>query len=355
MDVDKRLESCIRDVKDNMIYAKRNKEIINDFIKSCKSKGLTKHRTVFYLAKLKKICEIHRKNFDKWGKEDVELVMEEVNKRGYKQWTIEDYKCTLKVFFRWLNNLDPNDPSPKIVSWMTKETPQNGLRREDLLTRDEITRIINAAKTIESKALISVLAAGPRPSEVFSIRLKDVRDEGEYIKMYVRGKMHKKMGERQIYIGFFMRGHQDFVRMWLREHPGKGDSEKRLFPGLNNENMRMRLIRFAERAGIEKKVWPYLIRHVFGTWAYGHYEGAYARRLLGHAAGSKMESVYCHLSESDLVDRLMGKKTDDEKPQEVDKMEIAREVLNIMAKMPEYGELALKAVDIWRQKKDTHP
>ena len=56
-----------------------------------------------------------------------------------------------------------------------------------------------------------------------------------------------------------------------------------------------------------KRVWLYLFRHTAGTRYYGKYEGSYARRLMGHAAGSKMEEVYCHLNEEDIEARLLGK------------------------------------------------
>jgi integrase len=48
-----------------------------------------------------------------------------------------------------------------------------------------------------------------------------------------------------------------------------------------------------------KRVWLYLFRHTAGTRYYGKYEGSYARRLMGHAAGSKMEE--------DIEAHLLGK------------------------------------------------
>jgi hypothetical protein len=82
--------------------------------------------------------------------------------------------------------------------------------------------------------------------------------------------------------------------------------------------MRIIIERIADKSGIMntnkngkflggKRVWPYLFRHTFGTWAYSRHNSTYARRLMGHAAGSKMESVYCHLSEEDLENVLLGK------------------------------------------------
>lgn len=303
-----RLKLLIAEIENDKVYTPENRKLILSFVDTCRSRQLTDRRIVFYLNRLKRICQFRRKDFSKWTREDVEATMGKVNDYGYKAWTIENYKTTFKVFFRWLHKLDRTDPTPRIVSWLSRETPPNTLRKEDLLTRDEINRMIGATGNIKWKCLIATLAAGPRPSELFSIRIRDVLDEGEFVKVYVRGKMHRKMGERCIYVGFYIKGHDDYIRMWIREHPERSNPEAQLIPRLNNANLLKNIRIFAQKAGIERRVWPYLFRHTFGTWVYGNYESAYARRLMGHAAGSKMESVYCHLSETDIVERLLGRK-----------------------------------------------
>jgi len=312
MKYEKRLDKLLKE----KTFTPKNKKHISGFVKTCRSKHITSQRIVFYLERLRRISEFHSKDFDKWKREDVEKVMRKVHGMDYKPWTVEAYKTTLKVFFRWLNGLDKSDPTPRLVSWLTRETPKNWLRREDLLTKEEIKQMISAEKTLLGKALISILSSGPRPSEVLSIKISDVSDEGKYIKAYVRGKMLKKTGERAIFIGFFVEGLDDIVRNWIKYHPDKRPGSK-LFPGLYNENMIGIVKRASKRAGIKRKVWPYLFRHTYGTWCYGNYNSAHARRLMGHTAGSKMEGVYCHLNEDDIINVLTGK-TEREKPIDIE-------------------------------------
>ena len=301
-----RYERRLETIKKLKVFTPKNRKLLSDFVETSRSKNITAQRIVFYLERLKRIAEFHKGDWDKWTRKDIEKVMRAVNEQGYKPWTIEAFKTTFKVFWRWMHKLDTSDPAPKIVSWLVRDSPKNGLRKEELLTREEINRMIAAEKSLEGKALLACLAAGPRPSELLSIRLCDITDEGNYIKCYVRGKMHRKTGERAIFIGFFIQGSDELIRNWIKFHPER-DGNNKLFPGMYNERMINIVARAAREAKIKKKAWPYLFRHTYGTWAYGSYNSAHARRLMGHSAGSKMEGIYCHLNEDDIVNVLTGK------------------------------------------------
>jgi integrase len=190
--------------------------------------------------------------------------------------------------------------------------------------------MLNATNNPMHKALIAVLNTGARPGEVLGIRLKDITEINGLVKIYVFGKMGKKMGERPLYLTEYI----DEFKSWVRRHPQRYDPKSPLFINLKGIlkyiSMDKIVKRLALRAGIMrykrdengriirnekghaeiegKRVWLYLFRHTAGTRFYGKYEGSYARRLMGHAAGSKMEAVYCHLNEEDIEARLLGKR-----------------------------------------------
>ena len=299
-----------------------NKGYCIAFVKSCDSMGRSVHTKNKYLDKVRYISDVvPNKDFKKWTRKDVEAVFTKLRTHT-KSWTIESYKAFFKSFWRYINGIASNEPSPKCVKWLQAETPSNGIEKEDLLTRDEIQRMWDSTKNIEWKALIAVLCSGTRPNECLTITLGNIHDNGEILKIYVRAKpvKGKKESTRAIYPGFFMKGqgHKDIIRQWANAHPKKSDKSARLFDGMTYSNMRMITERLAERAGIMqtngkgkylggKKIFPYLYRHSFGTWAYSKHNSAYARRLMGHSPGSKMEGVYCHLAEEDLEDMLLGK------------------------------------------------
>lgn len=328
--VKKRVQNQIKEINESDLYTPHNKQLILEFINRCKARNLSDHRICFYLDRLKKIAKIRKKDFKDWETKDTEYVMAKLSEGNYKANTIDDHKVCFKFFFRWLYGLESSDPAPKCVSWLTRENSLTNIRREDLLTRKDIMDMMNATNNPMHKALVSVYYGGPRPGEVPRIQMKDINEiDNRLIKIYVIGKMGKRMGERSLYLMDFL----DEFRSWVRRHPKKHDPNALLFHcsrgPLNYANMEKIIKRLATRAGIMryrkdsngknarnsrgkveiegKKVWLYLFRHTAGTRYYGTYEGSYARRLMGHAAGSKMEAVYCHLSEQDIEARLLGK------------------------------------------------
>jgi len=305
-----RVENLLRQSQESDIYTPDNKKLILEFYNTCKAKGLSTDRICFYLNRLKLIAKIRKKDFKEFDRKDVEAVMAEVGSRGYSPHSVECIKTTFKAFFRWLNELERTDPSPKIVRWLHSENIPSKLKKEDLITKKEMADMLNASNNPMHKALLAVLWAGPRPGEALTIKLENIKKIDGLIKIYVSGKMGKKQGKRPIYI----LDYQQELLSWLRGHPRRHDPEASLFLvesgkkrlGYNSANHIV--ARMAKRAGLKKgKVPLYRFRHGAGTRYYGKYEGSYARRLMGHAAGSKMEAVYCHLSEQDVEARLLGK------------------------------------------------
>jgi integrase len=223
-----------------------------------------------------------------------------------------------------------------------------------LLTKKDIKDMLNATNQPMYKALIAVLNAGARPGEVLGIRLKDIKELNGLIKIYVTGKMVKIMGERPLYLIEYI----DEFKSWVRRHPRKYDPNAMLFLGRNGAlkyaNMTKIVERLAIRAGIMKfkrdetgkiirnskgvaeiegkRIWLYLFRHTAGTRYYGKYEGSYARRLMGHAAGSKMEAVYCHLNEEDIEARLLGKSMPEDNEPDIPSIEKETEELVALGK-----------------------
>lgn len=345
---------------------KSNRKYVEDFISSCDAQGLTVHSKIKYMDKARYISDVvPGKDFREWSKKDVEDVFKRLRSHA-RPWTVDSYVAFFKSFWRYINGLASSDPAPEAVRWLRHETPETELKKEDLLKRDDVVRMMERTHDPKMKALLAVLCTGARPSEIMSIALDGIHDEGELMKIYVRAKPVKGRKDklRPIYPGFWVKGdgHKEAIRLWLKFRPAAGKGSM-LFDEMNTYALRAAVRRMAERAGIARydettgkltkgrDVWPYLFRHSFGTWAYSSYNSAYARRLMGHAPGSKMEGVYCHLAEEDLEDALLGRKKSEEDPQDIDRMEVAQEVLNIMATMPQYGELVKIAVQRWKDKK----
>ena len=350
--VENRVENLIKEVKDTDLHTPKNKKLVLEFVNTCKAKNLTAHRISFYLGKLKMIAKILKKDFKTWERKDVESVMAKLGDKGYSPWTLENIKTTFKVFYRWIYGLESTDPAPKLVRWLSKNHIPSKIRKEDLLTKKDIADMMNATNKPMHKALIAVLNAGPRPGEVLGIRIRDITELNGLIKIYVRGKMGRKMGDRPIYLIAYT----NEFKAWVRRHPERSNPDAKLFTGPGGElrypNMTKIIERLAQRAGIRKRINCYLFRHTAGTRYYGKYEGSYARRLMGHASGSKMEGVYCHLNEEDIEARLLGKKYPEDKEPDIPTVENEiQELIELGKSIKKLAEMHPEVINLERLEK----
>ena len=328
-----------------------NKKAIIDFVRSCKAEGLSANRTLTILYRLKTIIElVPKKDFRAFTRKDIEKVLIEVGKTksAWNKWT---YVSVIKKFWRWLYGLSSQDRAPDCVAWIKKETPPNKVRKEDLITPQEFRAMLREARTLLAKAVIAFLyETGARPGELRSARLSDVSVKDGYIKVYVTGKMAKKQGRRAVYI---VRNY-DILKAWLDTHPLKSQDaylfmtkSRGKYVPLGYESLKKILIRAAKKAGIEKRVYPYLLRHTAGTRFYGKYGTVYARRLMGHEAGSSMEKVYCHLAEEDVEAVVLGvkpKEHDEDEMETARKLEAVDRIMDMLADNPEFIRLVDEAV-----------
>lgn len=285
----------------------KNREDIIKFFNHLEAKGRSSRTVKKVWDRLKLLVKfIPNKDFKDFTQEDFEMVLASLRKR-YSDWSIVTAQKVYRSYWRWLYGLDKRDRPPKVVDWFEIETPPTRLTKQDLLTKKEKDSIISATNNIMQKALISVLCAGPRPGEILGMTLGDVTDEKEFIKIYAKdGKMRKKIGQRPVYVIDYA----DFLRAWLSSHPMKSKKEAPLFVTkngpLHSRNLNLIVKRLAKKAGIKKRVWPYIFRHGYGTMVYSKYGASHGKRLMGHKT-LKQESVYVHLDESDLEARLLGK------------------------------------------------
>ena len=313
--------------------SERNKELFFEFTNSCLANGLSKHRIIIYLRHLRNIAIYSDVNFDKnMGKKDMEKVMSKImNSDRYSEWSKETFKTTVKRYFGWLYELEHGDPLPDVVRWIRGTTPPNKLTKEDLITREEVQKMIDSTDKMMYKALISTLYEGVlRPGELLSMRINDVVFEERYLTINVSGKMEKKTGKRTVpFVNSY-----DLLRAWIDQHPFKkekdhplwivttqqkfikdGKEVKDLYGKVISLRFLNKLIKdLAKKAGVKtyknkqgsltSKVYPYLFRHSGGTGMYKDYGEAIAKRLMGHSASSKMAAVYNHLNDSDVMDAV---------------------------------------------------
>ena len=281
------------------------RECFNDFIghlrlerglslRTAKAYGSDMELFIRYLESLK---------IDEWEevrREDIEDFLEMDPDHRMEPTTIARRLVSIKVFFRYLveEQIVKNDITDIL------EGPRKRLQLPGFLTEEEVDRLIvaytgNDILTIRNRAIIEVLyASGLRASEITRLRLDKVEFNESYLR--VIGKRDK---ERVVPFG---REASGCMASYLREARPKLDKSgkalefflSRTGKALTRERIWMIVTEAARIAGIEKDIYPHMLRHSFATHLLSH--GADLRviqEMLGHADISTTQ-IYTHMDSS---------------------------------------------------------
>lgn len=205
----------------------------------------------------------------------------------------------VKSFFNFLMISDKieNSPAEFILS------PKFGRQLPDILSTDEIDRIIatvdtSSVKGLRDSAMLELLySCGLRVSELVSLKIQDLFFGEGYIRVIGKGDK-----QRLVPISATAR---ERVHRYLDKRPETRSGEETLF--LNNRGSRLtRVMVFtilkqaARNAGIEKRISPHTFRHSFATHLLeGGASIRQVQEMLGHESILTTE-IYTHLDSSHL-------------------------------------------------------
>ena len=174
--------------------------------------------------------------------------------------------------------------------------PKREKRIPDVLTKDEVKRLINIISTKKSKLMISMLyACGFRVSELINLKINDLNFEE--MTGHVRQAKGKK--DRIFNIPQFL-----LKNLKKQTEQQKELNQEYLFTGpkgkLTDRNLQKIVRRFAKKAGINKEVHPHTLRHSFATHLLeNNVDIRKIQELLGHADLSTTQ-IYTHISTEEL-------------------------------------------------------
>jgi len=288
----------------NSEVSENNRRAILGFYNSCVAEGLSVERTEHYLQILVKLSRLLGKNFVDASKDDIVSLMTEIQALPLSEWTKHDYKVTLKKFYKWLRG---GEDYPEEVKWIKTTIGRNDTLPEELLTEEDVKALIEAADHIRDKALISVLYdAGLRIGELLSLRIRHVKFDQRGATLIVYGKT----GMRRLLII----ASAPHLLNWINNHPFRDDPDAPLWVGIGSSNknqpldygsVRMMLRRTARKAGLKKAVNPHLFRHSRATYLAKYLTEAQMCEYFGWVQGSRMPSIYVHLSGRDVDGALL--------------------------------------------------
>jgi integrase/recombinase XerD len=261
-------------------------------------------------------ARILKKDFDQCTKQDIEALVGHLvtAQPPYSAETLGTYKAMLRGFMTWVVQPDqfPTKNVPPIVSWITchvRARDKKRLERKDLLTPEDIEKLLYVCHNTRDKALIAVLwETGGRIAEIGNLQLKHVtkRDHGYTL------DLTGKTGQRSPLII----SSAPYLATWLNNHPFRNDPEAPLWvhyqysktaKHLQYDAIRYVLQRYFQRAEIKKPFHPHIFRHSRATYvlAQGIMGEQSAKTYFGWTPASDMLATYSHLIDQDANNAIL--------------------------------------------------
>lgn len=285
--------------------------LAQDFVADCRARGLSLRTVDWYEATL-------TRQFLPWcmtegvqtpsdltpqmvGRFTARLIERKGPRGPLSRSTVRSYVRAVRVFLAWAQT--PEGGAASVGA--SPRLPRAEQMILEVLTREEILRMENAAKTERDKLIVRVLAdCGLRLGEVLALRAEDLREprRAEFA-LKVRGK-----GSRDRLVPLApalyrrLRRHltarvgdrRDPVFVALRKGADGGYSP------LTKSGLEQAVRNLAREAGIEKRVYPHVFRHSFATeWLRRGGNIISLQRILGHTDLTMIQGVYSHLDTSD--------------------------------------------------------
>lgn len=206
---------------------------------------------------------------------------------------------SVRSFFNFLMINDRIESSPAEFV----QSPKFGRQLPDILSTDEIDRIIasidtSTVKGLRDQAMLELLySCGLRVSELTSLRIQDLFFGEGYIRVIGKGDKQRLVPVSSVA--------RERVYSYLDKRPGARTNEDILF--LNNRGGQLtRVMVFtilkeaARRTGIHKHISPHTLRHSFATHLLeGGASIRQVQEMLGHESILTTE-IYTHLDSSHL-------------------------------------------------------
>lgn len=196
--------------------------------------------------------------------------------RNLSETSLQTHISILRAFFGWLHTEEKIKKNPMLKIRSLKIDKKNA---RQALSVEELERLRDACKGYREKALVEFLvSSGCRLSEVAQLSMEDLNFNDRTVT--VTGK-----GDKERIVYFSVR-----ARLMLQEYAktrkggtGLFVSTKTPYLPLKQRAIQRIIHAISERAGLEARVHPHLLRHTFATHALNSgMDVTVIQRLLGH-------------------------------------------------------------------------
>lgn len=317
------IEKVLHRIQSDQQIPAENKELINNFVTYLTARGsksATIWRHVYCYGKLLRAFGPNVKILEA-TREEIVRAMANVEKLDLGHETKVKIKITLKFLYKHYKGEDLY--YPREVAWIkTTRKRESQIAPSDLLTEEEINKMIENATNPRDVAIISLLADAPiRSHELLLLRRKHLMIGAS--EAYVIIPEGTKTGTRRIPLVNSVPHLVQYLNVFQKIRP-----EDPLFlhelwngerKGIRYDALRTMLRKVAAKAGIKKRIYPYLFRHTVITKYANRLSNAQLEKVAGWTHGTEMHNTYEHLSDLD-VSKAVAKANGIETSEEVEEI-----------------------------------
>jgi len=293
------IEKAVTALERNWNICDENKGLISAYVRRLSLNNYSRSRIYKNLLYLPRMAEQLRVPFPDATREDIEDLVIWINNLKLSDNTKSDYKVILKTFYKWIGDGE----YPKCIKWLKTETRTNKkVLPEDLLTEEDVKKLIAASTEVRDRALIAMLwETGARIGELIDLSIKSFEDHKYGKKIVVDGKT----GPRRL----ILISSVPYLQEWLIVHPRRNERDAPVWVNIGNvrkgEKMTYAAVNkmlreTAKKAGVDKPVNPHHFRHSRATYMASKFTEYQLCQWFGWVQGSRTPRVYVHLSGKDL-------------------------------------------------------
>lgn len=229
--------------------------------------------------------------------------------RPYTKNATHDYIRILRQFVLWMiTEKIVKIPVRKVKEIKIPSVDTDTNRPEDLLTREEVLALIEAAQQVRDKALISTFyESGCRVGELSRLQWRDLKFEDQWVEVTVTDEKSRKERHSCLVMS------KGYLARW-KDASKNNNPDDRVFVSLQDGSpveyitVRRILDRLKEKTNITKKMTPHLFRKSRITHLVNeNYQESIIKKTMWNNLNTKMFATYVKLGKDDINDEMLSR------------------------------------------------
>lgn len=269
-------------------------ECFKVYMVSKKIEGLTDETLKTYSGYLKDFFISVNKPIDQITANDIRVYLYQYQQlHNVKERTMDGKRLVLNTFFEWCRDEGYINKNPCKQIRPIKYT----VELVEPLSDIEMEILRDSLRTYREKAMVEVFySTGCRVSELVNLNRDDVNFKTKEVLLFGKGKKYR--------ISYLNARAEVALKKYLMERtdndPALFVKERKPYTRLQKTGVESIIRKIGKRAGIERRVYPHLIRHTHATTALNRgMDVTKVQKILGH---KKLETtmIYAKVSQEDV-------------------------------------------------------